>query len=105
MHAQPVMSGLDGDPLAELAALPADMLMLAHFKQCANRTMLPVVTDGDVDFGRYLAVLARQGFRGPVVFENPPHAQALENLTASFAYVAKLVEAGASNVVASTAKL
>ena len=86
------MSGFAGDPLAELAALPPDLLMLAHFKQCAARTMLPVVTDGDVDFRRYLAVLEAQGFRGPVVFENPPDPEALENLSSSFAYVAGLVE-------------
>jgi sugar phosphate isomerase/epimerase len=83
----PVMSGLEGDPLAELAELPADMLMLAHFKQCVDRTMIPTVDDGDVDFARYMSVLADAPFRGPLVFEIPPHADALENLSASFDYI------------------
>jgi len=37
----PVMSGLAGDPLEELGRLPPDMLMLAHFKQCVGRSMIP----------------------------------------------------------------
>lgn len=89
----PVMSGLDGDgndPLSELAALPPDMLMLAHFKQCVNRSMIPVVDDGDVNFSRYLAILAQASYRGPVVFEIPPHAEAAGNLRISFDYIVRL---------------
>lgn len=89
----PVMSGLDEngrDPLSELAALPADMLMLAHFKQCVNRSMIPVIDDGDVDFARYLAVLTRASFCGPLVFEIPPHPESVENLRISFDYIRRL---------------
>ena len=50
----PVMGGLPGDEMDELAALPADMLMIAHFKQCVDRAMIPTVAEGDVDFARYL---------------------------------------------------
>lgn len=90
----PVMSDMPGDALAELAELPPDMLMLAHFKQCAGRSMIPKVADGDVDFRRYLRVLDRAKYCGPLVFENPPHPAALENLSESFDYIRSLQQAG-----------
>ena len=51
----PVMGGLPGDEMDELAALPADMLMIAHFKQCVDRAMILTVAEGDVDFARSVA--------------------------------------------------
>jgi sugar phosphate isomerase/epimerase len=86
-----IMSRLAGDCYDELAALPADMLMLAHLKQCVNCSMIPTVSEGDVDVARYLSVLTAQGYHGPLVFENPPHPQALEFLSASFDYVRSVV--------------
>lgn len=67
------------------------MLMIAHFKQSVDRKMIPTVTDGDVDMARYLTVLAAASYRGPLVFENPPHADALEYLSESFGYIQRLL--------------
>jgi sugar phosphate isomerase/epimerase len=53
--------------------------------------MIPVVADGDVDMARYLSVLAASGYKGPLVFENPPHVDALEYLSESFDYIRGLL--------------
>lgn len=90
----PIMSGLAGDPLEELGRLPTDMLMLAHFKQCVGRMVIPTVAEGDVDFARYVEVLGNSGYNGPLVFEIPPDDEAFENLSASFAYTIGLLPRG-----------
>ena len=66
--------------------------MIAHFKQCRG-TMIPSVAEGDVDMARYLRVPERQGYAGPLVFETPPHQDALEYLSESFDYVRGLAVA------------
>jgi sugar phosphate isomerase/epimerase len=77
----------DSDPLAELEALPLDMIKIVHFKQARDSRPHPTVDTGDLDCLRMLNVLERKGYQGPAIMEIPPHQQVFDNLSASFAYL------------------
>jgi len=77
----------DSDPLAELEALPLDMVKIVHFKQARDRRPHPTVDTGDLDCINMLNVLEGKGYQGPAIMEIPPHQQVFDNLSASFAYL------------------
>jgi sugar phosphate isomerase/epimerase len=75
------------DPLAELEALPADVIKIIHFKQARNGRAYPTVDSGDLDCARMVQILAAKGFDGPAIMEIPPDERVFEHLTSSFAYL------------------
>ena len=75
------------DPLAELDALPLDMLKIVHFKQARDGKPHPTVDTGDLDCAQMLKVLEDKGYQGPAIMEIPPDQQVLDNLAASFAFL------------------
>ena len=77
----------DSDPVAELAALPSDMLKILHIKQARGGKPHPAVDTGDLDCARLLWVLEAKGYRGPAIMEIPPHEMVFDNLSASFAFL------------------
>jgi hypothetical protein len=77
----------DSDPLSELAQVPLEMIKMMHIKQTRDLRPYPTVDRGDLDCRRLLRILEEKSYEGPLVFEIPPHAHVLENLTASFAFV------------------
>jgi len=77
----------DSDPLAELEALPADMLKIVHFKQARGGRAHPTVDTGDLDCGRMLQILQAKGFAGPAIMEIPPDARVFDHLSSSFAFL------------------
>ena len=76
----------DSDPLAELKALPVDMIKIVHFKQARNGRAHPSVDTGDLDCAR-TGQLQAKGFQGPAVMEIPPDAHVFDHLTSSFAFL------------------
>jgi sugar phosphate isomerase/epimerase len=76
--------------LAELEALPLDMVKLVHFKQATSGKAHPALDAGDLDCARMVRVLSTKGYQGPAIMEIPPHAQVLDNLSASFRYFGAL---------------
>lgn len=79
------------DPLAELEALPADMLKIVHFKQARGGRAHPTVDAGDLDCARMMQILRAKGYAGPAVMEIPPDARVFENLASSFAFLDAVV--------------
>ena len=79
----------ESDPVGEVAALPPDMVKLAHFKQTRSGEALPTVDSGDVDCLRMMDSLQDKGYAGAAIMEIPPHEQVFDNLSASFAYLGK----------------
>ena len=77
----------ESDPLAELDAVPLDMLKIVHFKQARDGRAHPTVDTGDLDCLKMLQLLEAKNYQGPAIMEIPPHEQVLENLSASFAYL------------------
>lgn len=77
----------DSDPLADLNALPLDMLKIVHFKQARDGRAHPTVDTGDLDCGQMLKLLEAKGYQGPAIMEIPPAPQVLDNLSASFAFL------------------
>lgn len=77
----------ESDPLAELDAVPLDMLKIVHFKQARDGRAHPIVDTGDLDCLMMLQLLEAKNYQGPAIMEIPPHEQVLENLSASFAYL------------------
>lgn len=77
----------NSDPLAELAAMPVNMIKMAHIKQTRDSRPYPTVDTGDLDCRRMYQLLQSLQYDGPVVLEIPPHAHALENLSASLAFL------------------
>jgi sugar phosphate isomerase/epimerase len=77
----------ESDPLAELEALPVDMIKIVHFKQARNGRAHPSVDTGDLDCTRMLQILQAKGFQGPAVMEIPPDARVFDHLTSSFAFL------------------
>jgi sugar phosphate isomerase/epimerase len=73
--------------LAELEALPVDMLKIVHFKQARNGRAHPTVDTGDLDCARMLQILQQKAFQGPAVMEIPPDTRVFEHLSASFAFL------------------
>jgi sugar phosphate isomerase/epimerase len=77
----------DSDPLAELEALPTDVIKIVHFKQARAGRAHPTVDSGDLDCGRMLHILQAKGFQGPAIMEIPPDAQVFDHLATSFAFL------------------
>jgi sugar phosphate isomerase/epimerase len=77
----------DSDPLAELAALPVDMIKIVHFKQARNGRAHPSVDTGDLDCARMLQILEAKGFQGPAIMDIPPNEEVFDHLVASFAFL------------------
>jgi sugar phosphate isomerase/epimerase len=77
----------DSDPIAELDALPLDMIKIVHFKQARDGRPYPAVDTGDLDCVRMLKVLEDKGYQGPAIMEIPPHERVFENLSSSFAFL------------------
>ena len=77
----------DSDPLSELEALPPDMLKIVHFKQTREGKPHPTIDTGDVDCARQMRIMEARGYSGPAVMEIPPDDRALDNLSASFAFL------------------
>jgi sugar phosphate isomerase/epimerase len=78
----------DSDPLAELQALPADVIKIVHFKQARDGKAYPTVDTGDLDCARMVQILEAKGFDGPAIMEIPPDERVFEHLTSSFAFLA-----------------
>lgn len=79
----------DSNPIAELAEISPAMIKMMHIKQTRELRPYPTVDTGDLDCRHMLRVLYDMPYEGPLVFEIPPHEQALENLSRSFAFVGK----------------
>lgn len=83
----------ESDPLAELDAVPTDMLKIVHFKQARSGRAHPTVDTGDMDCARMMRILTQKGYAGPAVMEIPPDAEVFGNLTASFRFLESLAAA------------
>jgi sugar phosphate isomerase/epimerase len=77
----------DSDPLAELQALPADVIKIVHFKQARDGRAHPTVDDGDLDCSRMVQILEARGFHGPAIMEIPPDELVFDHLASSFAFL------------------
>ena len=55
----------ESDPLAELDALPLDMIKIVHFKQARDGKPHPTVDTGDMDCAQMLRNLQGRGYQGP----------------------------------------
>jgi sugar phosphate isomerase/epimerase len=75
------------DPLAELEALPADVIKIVHFKQARDGRAHPTVAAGDLDCARMVQILAAKGFDGPAIMEIPPDERVFDHLASSFAFL------------------
>jgi len=73
--------------LAELEALPLDMIKIVHFKQIRGGQTLPSVADGDLDCRKMRAILDAKGYTGAAIMEIPSDADVFDNLEASFRYL------------------
>ena len=79
----------DSAPLADLEALPLDMLKIVHFKQIKRGEALASVEDGDLDCLEMRKILDAKGYTGAAIMEIPPHPNVFENLQASYAYLSQ----------------
>jgi len=77
----------DSDPLAELEALPEDMIKIIHFKQARGGRAHPTVDTGDLDCARMVRILEAKGFQGAAIMEIPPDERVFEHLSSSFAFL------------------
>lgn len=77
----------DTDPIADLDALPLDMIKIVHFKQARDGKPHPTVDTGDLDCISMLQVLENKGYQGQAIMEIPSHEDVFDNLSASFAYL------------------
>jgi sugar phosphate isomerase/epimerase len=77
----------DSDPLAELEALPADVIKIVHFKQARQGKAHPTVDTGDLDCARMVQILEAKDFHGPAIMEIPPDERVFEHLSASVAFL------------------
>ncbi len=77
----------DSDPLADLDALPLDMIKIVHFKQLRDGETYPSVDDGDLDCLRMLSILDAKGFSVAAIKEIPSDNDVFNNLEASFQYL------------------
>ena len=77
----------DTDPLAELDALPLDMIKIVHFKQVRAGVTHPTVDEGDLDCLRMRDILDAKGYIGAAIMEIPSDTDVFENLEASFKYL------------------
>ncbi len=83
----------DSDPLAELEALPADVIKIVHFKQARNGRAHPTVDTGDLDCARMMQILQAKGFQGAAIMEIPPNERVFEHLASSFAFLEAVASA------------
>ena len=77
----------DSDPLAELDALPVEMIKIIHFKQARNGAAHLSVDTGDLDCRRMLSILEAKNYQGPAIMEIPPDDDVFDNLSASFDFL------------------
>ena len=77
----------DSDPLAELEALPTDVIKIVHFKQARGGRAHPTVDTGDLDCARMMQILQAKGYAGPAIMEIPPDARVFDHLASSFAFL------------------
>jgi sugar phosphate isomerase/epimerase len=84
----------DSDPLAELEALPVDVIKIVHFKQARNGRAHPTVDTGDLDCARMLQILQAKGYQGAAIMEIPPDERVFEHLSSSFAFLAAVAGGG-----------
>ena len=77
----------DSDPLAELDALPLDMIKIVHFKQLRRGETYTSVDEGDLDCLRMRDILDAKGYTGAAIMEIPSDAGVFDNLEASFRYL------------------
>jgi sugar phosphate isomerase/epimerase len=77
----------DSDPLAELDALPTDMIKIVHFKQARSGRAHPSVDTGDLDCARMVQILEGKDFQGPAIMEIPPDERVFDHLASSFAFL------------------
>jgi len=77
----------DSDPLAELEALPADVIKIVHFKQARGGRAHLTVDTGDLDCARMVQILQAKGFQGPAIMEIPPDERVFDHLASSFAFL------------------
>jgi sugar phosphate isomerase/epimerase len=77
----------DSDPLAELEALPVNVVKIVHFKQARGGRAHPTVDIGDLDCARMVQILEAKGFQGPAIMEIPPDERVFEHLASSFAFL------------------
>jgi sugar phosphate isomerase/epimerase len=82
----------ESDPLAELEALPVDMIKIVHFKQARNGRAHPSVDTGDLDCARMVHILEAKGFQGPAIMEIPPDERVFDHLASSFAFLETVAE-------------
>jgi sugar phosphate isomerase/epimerase len=82
----------DSDPLAELEALPVDMIKIVHFKQARSGRAHPSVDTGDLDCARMLHVLEAKGFQGAAIMEIPPDEHVFDHLASSFAFLEAIAD-------------
>ena len=82
----------DSDPLAELQALPADVIKIVHFKQARDGKAYPTVDTGDLDCAHMVQILEAKGFDGPAIMEIPPDERVFEHLSSSFAFLAAVAD-------------
>ncbi|MBM3943497.1 MAG: hypothetical protein FJ316_11375 [SAR202 cluster bacterium] len=75
------------NPLAELDAVPLDIIKLVHFKQARAGKPHPTVDTGDLDCIKMQEILETKGYRGVAIMEIPPHSDVFNNLTASFRFL------------------
>ncbi len=81
----------DGDPIAEIEALPPDYISMVHFKQTRDGQPHPSVDDGDLDYLRLLRVLKDKGYEGLAILEIPPTERAFDNFGESVEYLGRLM--------------
>ena len=77
----------DSDPLAELDALPLDMIKIVHFKQLRRGETFTSVDEGDLDCLRMRDILDAKGYAGAAIMEIPSHSEVFDNLESSFQYL------------------
>ena len=77
----------DSDPIADLDALPLDMIKIVHFKQVRDGKPHPTVDTGDLDCLAMQRVLEQKGYQGQAIMEIPPHENVFANLSDSFDYL------------------
>jgi sugar phosphate isomerase/epimerase len=77
----------DSDPLAELDALPLDMIKIVHFKQMRAGAAISSVDEGDLDCLRMRDILDAKGYAGAAIMEIPSDAGVFDHLESSFQYL------------------
>ena len=77
----------DSDPLAELEALPLDMIKIVHFKQMSDGETHLSVDDGDLDCRKMRDILEAKGYTGAAIMEIPSGTAVFDNLESSFKYL------------------